>query len=73
MIVIEDANDVEPLAEALLEGGINLGNMNDYLALPVVSAVGGAWLATQKQIADKQWSAITDQVREAVETAGNVA
>ncbi len=52
-------------------GGINLGNMNDYLALPVVSAVGGSWLATQKQIAQKRWATITAQVQEAIETAGN--
>jgi len=50
-------------------GGINLGNMNDYLSLPIVSAIGGSWLATKQQIADGQWVAITAQVREAVETA----
>jgi len=54
-------------------GGINLGNMNDYLSLPVVSAIGGSWLATRQQIADKQWTAITAQVQEAVKTAAQVA
>jgi len=44
-------------------GGINLGNMNDYLALSVVSCIGGSWLATKQQIAEKQWSAITAQVK----------
>ena len=44
-------------------GGVNLENMNDYLSLPVVSAVGGSWLATKQQIADKQWDVITKQVR----------
>ncbi len=51
-------------------GGVNLNNMNDYLSLPVVSAVGGSWLATRQQIADKQWGIITEQVRAARARAG---
>jgi 2-dehydro-3-deoxyphosphogluconate aldolase/(4S)-4-hydroxy-2-oxoglutarate aldolase len=47
-------------------GGVNLDNMNEWLALPVVSAVGGTWLATQKQIADKQWDVITANVKAAL-------
>ena len=50
-------------------GGVNLDNMNDWLALPVVSAIGGSWLATKQQIADKQWSVITDQVKAALAKA----
>ncbi len=50
-------------------GGVNLDNMNDFLSLPVVSAIGGSWLATQQQIADKQWSRITDQVKTALKKA----
>ena len=50
-------------------GGLNLGNMNDYLALPNVSCIGGSWLATRQQIADKQWDAITAQVVAANEKA----
>ncbi len=53
-------------------GGLNLGNMNDYLSLPVVSAIGGSWLATKQQIADKQWSLITRQVKEALAQAAQV-
>lgn len=47
-------------------GGVNLDNMNDYLALPMVASIGGSWLATKQQIAKKQWSVITDQVRAAL-------
>lgn len=50
-------------------GGINLGNMNDYLALPSVTVLGGTWLATAQQIADRRWSEITDQVRAALAKA----
>ena len=54
-------------------GGLNLGNMNDYLSLPTVSAIGGSWLATKQQIADKQWSVITRQVKDALAKAAEVA
>ncbi|MDZ8117229.1 bifunctional 4-hydroxy-2-oxoglutarate aldolase/2-dehydro-3-deoxy-phosphogluconate aldolase [Pontiella agarivorans] len=54
-------------------GGLNLDNMNDYLALPVVSAIGGSWLATKQQIAEKQWNVITAQVKEALAKAAEVS
>lgn len=53
-------------------GGLNLDNMNDYLSLPTVSAIGGSWLATKQQIADKQWDVITAQVKEALAKAAEV-
>lgn len=50
-------------------GGVSLENMNDWLALPMVSAIGGSWLATQKQIAAKEWDVITAQVKAALAKA----
>lgn len=50
-------------------GGVSLENMNDWLSLPMVSAIGGSWLATQKQIAAKEWSLITAQVKAALDKA----
>lgn len=47
-------------------GGVSLDNMNDYLSIPEVFAIGGSWLATKAQIANKDWSAITSQVKEAL-------
>lgn len=47
-------------------GGVSLDNMLDYLSLPIVSAIGGSWLATQKQIANKEWDVITAQVKTAL-------
>lgn len=47
-------------------GGVSLDNMNEWLSLPVVSAVGGTWLATQKQIAAKEWNVITANVQAAL-------
>lgn len=53
-------------------GGVNLDNMNDWLSVPVVSAIGGSWLATKQQIADGEWSLITQQVKEALSKAAEV-
>ncbi len=53
-------------------GGISLDNMNDYLSLPFVGAIGGSWLATQRQIAEKQWGAITEQVKAALAQAARI-
>lgn len=47
-------------------GGVNLNNMSEYLSLSVVGSVGGSWLATKQQIADKQWDAIAAQVKAAL-------
>ena len=48
-------------------GGINPDNMVDYLKLPIVASVGGSWIATKQQIADKDWAAITAQARDALD------
>jgi 2-dehydro-3-deoxyphosphogluconate aldolase/(4S)-4-hydroxy-2-oxoglutarate aldolase len=53
-------------------GGISLENMNEWLALPMVSAIGGSWLATQKQIANKEWDVITAQVKAALDKAASL-
>jgi 2-dehydro-3-deoxyphosphogluconate aldolase/(4S)-4-hydroxy-2-oxoglutarate aldolase len=54
-------------------GGVSLDNMNDYLLLPEVFAVGGSWLASKRQIAEKQWPAITRQTRETLSRAREVS
>ena len=45
-------------------GGINLGNFKDYLALDVVLAVGGSWVATRADIAAGDWDKIKANCRE---------
>lgn len=50
-------------------GGVSLDNMLDYLSMKEVFAIGGSWLATKDQIANKDWSAITEQVKEALAKA----
>lgn len=53
-------------------GGVSLDNMNDFLSLPIVSAIGGSWLATQKQIAAKEWDVVTEQVKAALAKAAEL-
>jgi 2-dehydro-3-deoxyphosphogluconate aldolase/(4S)-4-hydroxy-2-oxoglutarate aldolase len=50
-------------------GGVSLENMNEYLSMPEVFAIGGSWLATKAQIQAKDWAAITRQVKEALAKA----
>ena len=47
-------------------GGVSLANMNDYLSLPIVAFIGGSWLATKQQIADKDWKTVTRQAKDAL-------
>ena len=53
-------------------GGIGLKNLASYLALPVVVAIGGSWMAERKLINDGNWSAITALTAEAVGLAQSV-
>jgi len=48
-------------------GGITAGNLQDYLRLPVVAAIGGSWMVNPALIKAGDWSAITRLTREALE------
>ncbi|MBT6096262.1 MAG: 2-dehydro-3-deoxyphosphogluconate aldolase, partial [Rhodospirillaceae bacterium] len=50
-------------------GGVNKDNMMEYLSLPIVATIGGSWIATKQQIADKEWTAISNQAKEALTIA----
>lgn len=50
-------------------GGVTAQNMKDYLAHPLVAAVGGSWLVDKKLVARKDWTGITQLVQEAVAIA----
>ncbi len=51
-------------------GGITLDSMTAYLALANVTAVGGSWIASGKDIAARNWEGISANARAAVEKAG---
>ena len=48
-------------------GGISLENMNEYLAQPNVIAVGGSWMVNEKWIEEKNFAAIEEASRAAVD------
>lgn len=50
-------------------GGIGEANMADYLALPLVAAVGGSWLTDKKLAAAGRWGDITEITRRALDRA----
>lgn len=47
-------------------GGVNLHNMNDFLALPNVSCVGGSWIVPKEVIREKNFAKITELCKEAL-------
>lgn len=47
-------------------GGVNLNNVNDFLALPNVLCVGGSWIVPSKLIREKRFDEITQLSREAL-------
>ena len=47
-------------------GGINLNNVNDYLALSNVSCCGGSWLVPDDVVENKDWSKITELANQAI-------
>lgn len=48
-------------------GAINAKNMASYLADPLISAIGGSWLAPRKAIQAGDWTKITQLAAEAVQ------
>jgi 2-dehydro-3-deoxyphosphogluconate aldolase/(4S)-4-hydroxy-2-oxoglutarate aldolase len=54
-----------PMVRFMPTGGINVGNLAAYLALPNVIAAGGTWIATADAIRDQRWADITRLAEEA--------
>ncbi|MEU4380773.1 bifunctional 4-hydroxy-2-oxoglutarate aldolase/2-dehydro-3-deoxy-phosphogluconate aldolase [Micromonospora echinofusca] len=50
-------------------GGVNTGNLADYLALPAVLAVGGTWMVAPDLIAAGRWDEVAARTAAAVEAA----
>ena len=47
-------------------GGLTAANAGDYLASPLIAAIGGSWLATRQLIQSKDWKTITAHAHQAV-------
>lgn len=50
-------------------GGVTAQNMKEYLAHPLVAAVGGSWLVDKKLVAAQDWTGITRLAAEAAAIA----
>lgn len=50
-------------------GGITSDNLQDYLQLPVVAAIGGSWMVSPTLIKENNWGEITRLTREALDLA----
>ena len=48
-------------------GGINTGNLIEYLSIKEVAAIGGTWIAKSNDIEGGQWAEIADKCRQAVQ------
>ncbi len=53
-------------------GGVNAGNLADYLASTVVAAVGGTWIASKDLIAQGNWSEVTARCKAVAKTVASV-
>ena len=53
-------------------GGVNSGNLADYLSEPMILAVGGSWLADREAISNQDWQGIRERAADAVATASRV-
>lgn len=51
-------------------GGVGAGNLEQYLSLPQVAAVGGTWMVKKDLIAEGRFERITELAKEAMEKIG---
>ena len=50
-------------------GGVNTGNLKEYLGSPLIAAVGGSWIAKRELIIAKDWETIRRNAAEATALA----
>ncbi len=53
-------------------GGVNTENLERYLRVPTVAAVGGTWIAKKDDLAAGNWAAIRDRCKAAMEIVAKV-
>jgi 2-dehydro-3-deoxyphosphogluconate aldolase/(4S)-4-hydroxy-2-oxoglutarate aldolase len=52
-------------------GGVNTGNIKEYLAFEKIVCCGGSWMVKSSMIAEKKFATITKLASEAVELANS--
>ena len=63
-----------PMFKVMPTGGVNLKNLKDYLASPIIAACGGSYMVTADLIDNQKWDEIISlckQSREIVKEARN--
>lgn len=50
-------------------GGLNEGNLSEWISSPLVCAVGGSWIAPRELIREKNWAEITNRAANAARIA----
>lgn len=55
-----------PMLRFIPTGGITPGNLESYLALPSVAAVGGSWMVAPGLVSGRKWTDISQLAAEAV-------
>ena len=45
-------------------GGVNMSNARSYLESPLITAIGGSWVAKRHLIQSENWEAITENAKE---------
>ncbi len=53
-------------------GGVNAKNLDAYLSLGTVAACGGTWIAKSGDLADGNWSQVTQRCKEVAEIVARV-
>jgi len=53
-------------------GGINPSNVASYVESPLVGAIGGSWIATNKMIQEEAWGTITNNALEIKKIIKNI-
>lgn len=53
-------------------GGVNMNNLESYLTVQTVVAVGGTWIAKKEDMAGGKWTEIRDRCRKAVEAVKRI-
>lgn len=69
---IKAISDPFPQLRFIPTGGVNLGNLADYLQMEKIHAVGGSWMAKRHMIVEGQFKEITRLAREASEIVKRV-
>jgi 2-dehydro-3-deoxyphosphogluconate aldolase/(4S)-4-hydroxy-2-oxoglutarate aldolase len=53
-------------------GGVTVDNLESYLSIPAVAAVGGTWIAKKEDLAGNRWPEIRERCKRAVEIVRRV-